>query len=257
MSPTFTALQHPNYRRWAVGALISNTGTWMQRVAQDWLVLTVLTADSGLAVGITTGLQFAPMLLFAPVAGVLADRFDRRRLLMATQATSALTALVLGVLVVSGVAELWHVYLLAALLGTVSAVDAPARQAFVSQLVPEVDLPNAVGLNSASFHGGRLIGPGVAGLLIHWLGTGPVFLINAASFGAVLISLARMHRPDLIASPRPARSLPCDGLDLRRLRLGSRPRRELVLPRTRRLDVLDAVWRATGELTVLSGGDLP
>ena len=204
MSPTFTALQHPNYRRWAVGALISNTGTWMQRVAQDWLVLTVLTADSGLAVGITTGLQFAPMLLFAPVAGVLADRFDRRRLLMATQATSALTALVLGVLVVSGVAELWHVYLLAALLGTVSAVDAPARQAFVSQLVPEVDLPNAVGLNSASFHGGRLIGPGVAGLLIHWLGTGPVFLTNAASFGAVLISLARMHRPDLIASPRPA-----------------------------------------------------
>jgi MFS family permease len=173
----------------------------MQRVAQDWLVLTVLTADSGLAVGITTGLQFAPMLLLAPVAGVVADRFDRRRVLIATQAGSGLLALILGLLVVSGAAQLWHVFVLAGLLGVVSALDAPARQAFVSQMVPEADLPNAVGLNSASFHAGRLIGPGVAGLLIHWFGTGPVFLINAVSFGAVLVSLGRMRTEQLIASP--------------------------------------------------------
>jgi MFS family permease len=173
----------------------------MQRVAQDWLVLTVLTADSGLAVGVTTGLQFAPMLLLAPVAGVVADRFDRRRVLIATQAGSGLLALILGLLVLSGAAQLWHVFVLAGLLGVVSAVDAPARQAFVSQMVPEADLPNAVGLNSASFHAGRLIGPGVAGLLIHWFGTGPVFLINAVSFGAVLVSLTRMRSAELIPSP--------------------------------------------------------
>ncbi len=203
MSPTFRALSHRNYRLWAAGALVSNSGTWMQRVAQDWLVLTVLTSDSGLAVGITTGLQFAPMLLLAPVAGVVADRYDRRRLLIATQAASGGLALILGLLVVSGAAQLWQVFVLAGLLGVVSALDAPARQAFVSQMVPEADLPNAVGLNSASFHGGRLIGPGLAGLLIHWLGTGPVFLINAASFGAVLVALSRMRTEDLLVSPRP------------------------------------------------------
>jgi MFS family permease len=205
VSPTFRSLQFANYRLWAAGALVSNTGTWMQRVAQDWLVLTVLTNDSGIAVGITTGLQFAPTLLLAPVAGTLADRLDRRRLLMATQLASGLLALVLGLLVIADVAQLWQVYLLAGLLGVVAAIDAPARQAFVSELVPVEVLPNAVGLNSASFHGGRLIGPGVAGLLIHWFGTGPVFMINAVSFGAVLISLTRMRVAELRPVPRPAR----------------------------------------------------
>jgi MFS family permease len=191
-----------NYRLWASGAIVSNTGTWMQRVAQDWLVLTVLTANSGTAVGITTGLQFAPALLLSPVAGALADRVDRRKLLVATQTASGVLALGLGLLVVSGLAQLWHVYAFALLLGVVSAVDAPARQAFVSELVPTADLPNAVGLNSASFHAGRLIGPGIAGLLIHWFNTGPVFLINAVSFGAVVLSLLRMRTGELRAVPR-------------------------------------------------------
>jgi MFS family permease len=205
VSPTFRALRIPNYRIWASGAIVSNTGTWMQRVAQDWLVLTVLSHDSGIAVGITTGLQFAPVLLLAPAAGAASDRWSRRRLLMATQTLSGVLALVLGLLVVTDQARLWHVYLLAALLGVVAAFDSPARQAFVSEMVPLEDLPNAVGLNSASFHGGRLIGPGIAGLLIHWLGTGPVFLINAATFGAVLASLFRMRVADLRPSPRLAR----------------------------------------------------
>ncbi len=205
MSPTFRSLQIPNYRLWAAGAIVSNTGTWMQRVAQDWLVLTVLTQDSGVSVGITTGLQFAPVLLLAPVAGSVADRLDRRRILIVTQLASGVLALVLGLLVITGVAQLWHVYVLAALLGVVAAIDGPARQTFVAEMVPIDDLPNAVGLNSASFHAGRLLGPGVAGLLIHWLGTGPVFLINAASFAAVVWSLTRMRVDALHPAPRRAR----------------------------------------------------
>ncbi|MFN0282920.1 MAG: MFS transporter [Kineosporiaceae bacterium] len=205
MSPTFGSLAIPNYRLWAAGAIVSNTGTWMQRVAQDWLVLTVLTNDSGVAVGITTGLQFAPMLLLAPLAGTVADRFDKRRVLMATQTASGLLGLVLGLLVVTDVARLWHVYGLALALGVVAAIDGPARQAFVSEMVSLEDLPNAVGLNSASFHAGRLIGPGIAGLLIGWFGTGPVFLINAATFGAVLLSLTRMRVADLRPAPKAAR----------------------------------------------------
>lgn len=205
MSPTFRSLRIPNYRIWAAGAIVSNTGTWMQRVAQDWLVLTVLTDNSGVAVGITTGLQFAPALLLAPVAGAFADRVDRRRLLMATQTAMGALALVLGLLVVTGTAQLWMVYALAFGLGLAAAVDAPARQAFVSEMVPLEDLPNAVGLNSASFHAGRLVGPGVAGLLIGWFGTGPVFLVNAATFGAVLASLSRMRVRDLQRPARPPR----------------------------------------------------
>jgi MFS family permease len=202
VSPTFRALNHTNYRLWASGAIVSNTGTWMQRIAQDWLVLTQLSNDSGVAVGVTTGLQFAPMLFLAPVAGAVADRFDRRKVLLGTQISSAVLALVLGLLVVTDVARLWHVFVLATLLGIVAAIDSPARQAFVSELVPVEDLPNAVGLNSASFHSGRLIGPGIAGLLIHWIGTGPVFLINAATFGAVVLSLTRMRRCELRAQPK-------------------------------------------------------
>jgi MFS family permease len=205
VSPTFRAFRHPNYRLWATGAIVSNTGTWMQRVAQDWLVLTVLTRDSGVAIGITTGLQFAPMLLLAPFAGSVADRFNRRSVLIGTQTASGLLALVLGLLVVTDSARLWQVYLLALLLGVAAAIDAPARQTFVSELVPNEDLSNAVGLNSASFHAGRLIGPGLAGLMIHWLGTGPVFLINAVSFGAVVIVLTRMRPASLIPAPRARR----------------------------------------------------
>ena len=187
---------------WATGAIVSNTGTWMQRIAQDWLVLTQLSNNSGVAVGITTGLQFAPVLLLAPVSGMVADRFERRKILLTTQISSGVLSLILGLLVVTDVARLWEVYLMAALLGVVAAIDAPARQSFVSELVPIEDLPNAVGLNSASFHGGRLIGPGIAGLLIHWFGTGPVFLINAATFGAVVLSLTQMRLSELRPQPR-------------------------------------------------------
>jgi MFS family permease len=178
----------------------------MQRVAQDWLVLTQLTDNSGVAVGITTGLQFGPMLLLGPAAGVLADRLPRRKLLMATQATSGLLALILGVLVITDVAQLWHVYVLAGLLGATAAVDAPARQTFVAEMVPAERLSNAVGLNSASFHLGRMIGPAVAGLLIQVAGTGPVFLINGATFVATVLSLSQMRLRELQQVPRASRA---------------------------------------------------
>ena len=193
MSKMFSALKIPNYRLWTAGALVSNIGTWMQRVAQDWLVLTVLTSHDGTAAGITTGLQFLPILFLGPFAGVLADRMNKRKLLVMTQSAMGFFALCLGILVATGTAELWHVYLLALGLGVASAFDAPARQAFVSELVPTAELPNAVALNSASFNLARLAGPGVAGLLIAAFGTAPAFLINAASFVAVIFSLIRMR----------------------------------------------------------------
>ncbi|GAA3631727.1 MFS transporter [Kineosporia mesophila] len=205
MSPMFRALGIRNYRLWATGAIVSNTGTWMQRVAQDWLVLTQLTDNSGVAVGITTALQFLPVLLLAPWAGAVTDRFDRRRVLIFTQVAFAVLGLTLGLLVVTGLVQLWMVYTLAFGLGVIAAVDGPARQAFVSELVPVDYLPNAVGLNSASFNAGRLIGPGLAGLLIASFGTGLVFLINGVSFVAVVFSLTRMNRAELSAQQRPPR----------------------------------------------------
>jgi MFS family permease len=206
MSPTFTSLKYPNYRLWFAGALVANIGTWMQRVAQDWLVLTVLSDNSGVAVGVTTALQFAPVLLLSPWAGVLADRFDRRRLLMATQVAQGILAFVLGALVLSGRAELWHVFVLAGLLGAVTAIDGPVRQTFVAELVPPARLPNAVGLNSTSFNAARLIGPGLAGLLIAWIGTGWVFMLNGVSFLATILALTRMRTADLHPMPSAPRA---------------------------------------------------
>ncbi|GAB2692112.1 MFS transporter [Thalassiella azotivora] len=202
MSPTFASLHVFNYRLWAIGAIVSNTGTWMQRVAQDWLVLTELTDNSGVAVGITTGLQFGPMLVLGPAAGLVADRFDRRKVLMTTQGLSGLWGLILGVLVMTGTAQLWHVYVLAGLLGATAAVDAPARQTFVAEMVPADRLSNAVGLNSASFHAARMIGPALAGVLIATFGTGPVFVINGLTFAATLLSLTRMRTRELNVIPR-------------------------------------------------------
>lgn len=205
MSPTFASLRYVNYRLWFVGALVANVGTWMQRIAQDWLVLTVLTDDSGVAIGITTALQFAPMLLLSPWAGVLADRLDRRRLLIGTQTAQAALAAGLGVLVLSGAAQLWHVYLFATALGVVTAFDNPARQTFVADMVPRERLANAVGLNSASFNAARLIGPGVSGLLIAAVGVGWVFVINAVSFVGTIFALTRMRKDELqprAAAPR-------------------------------------------------------
>ncbi|MFF2029344.1 MFS transporter [Arthrobacter sp. NPDC058192] len=200
MSAMFRSLENRNYRLWAGGALVSNTGTWMQRVAQDWLVLTVLTDHSGTAVGITTGLQFLPMLLLGPYAGVLADRFRKRVILLWTQTAMGLCGLAVGLLVVTGSAQLWQVYAAALCLGLASAIDGPVRQAFVSELVGRDHLANAVSLNSASFNTARLTGPAIAGVLIAWIGTGPVFLLNAASFAAVLVSLWRIRTSELAPS---------------------------------------------------------
>ncbi|MBE3076034.1 MAG: MFS transporter [Actinobacteria bacterium] len=202
MSPTFSSLSIYNYRVFAAGALISNTGTWMGRVAQDWLVLTQLTPNSSVALGIVTGLQFAPLALFAPVGGMITDRFPKRRILFATQSALALTSLLTGVLVVTGAVQLWHIYLLAFVQGVAVALDNPARQTFVSEMVPHESLSNAVGLNSASFNGARLIGPGVAGLVIAAFDTGPAFFLNTLSFVAVLFALARMRPGELNPAPR-------------------------------------------------------
>ncbi len=201
MSPTFRSLSNRNYRLYASGAVVSNVGTWMQRVAQDWLVLQ-LTGFSGTALGVTTGLQFLPILLLSPYAGLIADRFPKRRLLQVTQLMLALPALLLGLLAVTGVAQSWHVYVLAFVFGIGSAFDAPARQSFVSEIVGPEDLTNAVGLNSASFNLARMIGPALAGLLIAVLGsgvpaTGAVIIVNAVSYGAVILSLQRMREEDL------------------------------------------------------------
>jgi ribosomal protein S12 len=165
LSPTFRSLSNPNYRRFAAGGVVSNVGTWMQRVAQDWLVL-ILSGGSGAAIGITTGLQFLPFLVLMPVAGLVADRVSKRRLLQVTNAAMAVPALALGLLAVLGLAEVWHVYVLALLLGIGTAFDAPARQSFVSELVTPEELTNAVGLNSASVNAARIVGPALAGLLI-------------------------------------------------------------------------------------------
>lgn len=201
----FRSLSVYNYRLWFVGALVSNVGTWMQRIAQDWLVLTVLTANNASALGITMALQFGPQLLLLPVSGYAVDRFDRRRLLMLSQALQGLLALGLGLVTLSGAVTLWQVYLFALGLGCVTAFDAPARQVFVNDLVGEKLLSNAVALNSTSFNAARMVGPAVAGLLIAVVGTGWVFLINAASFAAVLGALCLLQVSALVAAERPAR----------------------------------------------------
>ncbi|MBG0740096.1 MFS transporter [Paeniglutamicibacter antarcticus] len=205
MKEMFRALKVHNYRLWVGGALVSNIGTWMQRVAQDWLVLTILTNHSGTAVGITTGLQFLPIIFIGPFAGLLGDRVSKRKILLCTQTAMGLCALTLGLLVVTNAVQLWQVFTIALLLGVASAIDAPSRQAFVSEVVEQRDVPNAVALNSASFNLARLAGPGVAGLLIAYFGTGTAFLLNAASFLAVLISLLRMRTDELHTSARAPR----------------------------------------------------
>ena len=205
VASTFRSLRGFNYRTWAAGALVSNVGTWMQRTAQDWLVLTELTHRNATAVGVVMALQFAPQVLLLPFTGVAADRADLRKVLFATQATMGALALVLGVLTVTGAVRLWHVYALAFLLGCATAFDAPARHAFVSELVGEEDLPNAVALNSTSFNAARMVGPAIAGVMIAAVGSGWVFLINAASFAAVLGAIALLRRGELRYKPRATR----------------------------------------------------
>jgi MFS family permease len=202
VSPTFHSLGIRNYRIYASGAIVSNVGTWMGRVAQDWLVLTVLTDHSATALGIVTGLQFLPFLLLAPFAGMLVDRLPKRRLLFGTQSALLVTALLLAVLTATGAVELWHVYVLALLQGVATAIDNPARQTFVSEMVDTDHLPNAVALNSASFNLGRLIGPGAAGLVIAAFGIAPAFFFNAATFVFVLAALVGLNASELTPAPR-------------------------------------------------------
>ena len=203
---TFASLRVPNYRLFFAGMLVSNTGLWISRVAQDWLVLMILTPQSSTALGLVTALQFLPMPLLAPFAGALADRFPKRRLLMLTQSASALTSALLATLVIAGHVQLWHVFALALAQGTLNALDNPTRQAFVSELVDPAHLTNAVGLNSASFHAARLLGPAVGGLSIAAFGVGPSFVVNAISFAAVLLALRFMDADQLMpAAAKPGR----------------------------------------------------
>jgi MFS family permease len=202
---TFRSLKVFNFRVWAAGSLVSNIGSWMQRTAQDWLVLTALTHNNASAVGIVVALQFAPQVLLLPATGFAADHFDKRKLIFVTQTAMGLLALALGLLVVTGFVRLWQVDIFALLLGCAAAFDMPARQAFVSELVGEADLGNALALNSTSFNAARMIGPAAAGLLIAVVGTGAVFLINAASFLAVLAALVFLRRDALYSSHRAER----------------------------------------------------
>jgi MFS family permease len=202
----FRSLRSVNYRVWVGGAFVSNIGTWVQRTAQDWLVLTQLTQHSASAVGIVMALQFGPQFLLLPWTGFAADHFDQRKLLLATQAAMGALALALGILTVTGLVQLWHVYVFAFLFGSAAAFDAPVRQTFVAQLVGDADLANAISLNSTSFNAARMIGPAVSGIVIAVIGTGWAFLINGASFIAVLISLSRLRVSELHPHPRAHRT---------------------------------------------------
>jgi MFS family permease len=195
----FRSLRVRNYRLYAAGQLVSLTGTWMQRVAQDWLVLEL--TNSGTALGIVTALQFLPSLLFGLWGGLLADRYDKRKLLLATQTGLALVALILGVLDVTGIVQYWQVLVLALALGLVSAIDSPVRQSFVVEMVGPDDLTNAVGLNSTIFNSARILGPAVAGVMITAIGTGWAFVANGISSIAVLTGLALMRPAELRPSP--------------------------------------------------------
>ena len=204
----FRSLRNRNYRLFAAGQVVSNTGTWMQRIAQDWLVLTI--THSGTALGIVTALQFLPVLLFSVWGGVLADRFAKRTMLMITQGSMGVLAAILGVLTIAGQITEWQIFVFALLLGTVAAADTPARQSFVVEMVGPEDLQNAVSLNSANFNLGRVVGPAVAGLFIGLFaseitGTGWAFVINAISYGAVVLGLALIRKRDLITEKRARR----------------------------------------------------
>ncbi len=201
---TFAALRIRNYRLFFAGQIVSNTGTWMQRIAQDWLVLQL--TNSPLAVGITTALQFLPMLMFGLWGGLIADRYPKRRLLLTTQATMGLLAAMLTALTLTDTVQVWHVYLIALGLGLATVVDNPTRQTFVNEMVPTDLVRNAVGLNSGNFQLGRMLGPAAAGVLIAAVGLGWAFAFNAASFAAVLLALLMMRPAELLPLPHASRA---------------------------------------------------
>lgn len=189
------SFRHRNYRILFPANAVSNIGSWAQRIAQDWLVLE-LTNNNGYYLGLVTAIQFAPFLLFTLHGGLLADRVNKRLALVVTNTFGGLSALTLGILVMSGDIQLWHVFACAAVLGISGAIDAPIRQSFTSEIVGQSDLANAVSLNSANFNAGRLVGPAISGFLIAHYGTGPSFIINAASYIAVNIALLSMRESE-------------------------------------------------------------
>ncbi|TDC25157.1 MFS transporter [Streptomyces sp. 8K308] len=201
---TFSSFRVRNYRIHFLGSAVSNIGTWMQRIAQDWLVHEL--TDSAAAVGITMALQFLPFLLFGLYGGVLADRVDKRRLLIGTQTALGITGVLLAVLTLSGVVEVWHVYALSFAVGLATVVDNPARQTFVSDMVGPGLLRNAVSLNSANFQSARLVGPAVAGVVITSVGAGWAFLYNGLSFIAPIVGLCLMRTSELTPAERVPRS---------------------------------------------------
>lgn len=189
------ALRHRNFRIFWTGQLISLIGTWMQNLAQGWLVLTL--TDSPLLLGVVSAVQFTPMLLFSLLAGVIADRLPKRKILLLTQSGSALTALTLGLLVLTNRVRYWHVLVIAGILGTINSLDNPTRQSFIVELVGKRDLMNAIVLNSTAFNGARIIGPAIAGLAINKLGIAVCFLVNAASYLAVICGLLALRVQDV------------------------------------------------------------
>ena len=189
------SFRHRNFRILFPANALSNIGTWAQRVAQDWLVLE-LTNNNGFYLGLVTAIQFAPVLLFSLHGGALADRVDKRKLLILTNIIAAIACYALGFLVLAGIIQLWHVFICAAVLGISSALDAPIRQSFTAEIVGHSDVANAVSLNSANFNAGRLIGPALSGFLIARFDTGPSFIINATSYLVVIASLLFMRSSD-------------------------------------------------------------
>lgn len=202
---TFQSLTVRNYRVFAAGQLVKLFGVWMMFVAQDWLVLQ-LSGDSATAVGFTVALQFTPILLFTLLGGALADRYDKRKVLLVANAWFAALSIVLAVLVVTGTVQLWHVFALAGLLGVANAIEGPTRQAFVSELVGNTLLPNALSLNAAVFNSARIAGPAAAGGAIALFGLGPTFLISTVASVAPLVSLLQVRPGELHRDPLPPRS---------------------------------------------------
>jgi MFS family permease len=207
------SFRHRNYRILFPANAASNIGTWAQRVAQDWLILQ-LTGNSGVYLGLVTAVQFAPVLLFSLQGGALADRVNKRKLLIFTNFIGALSSLGLGLLVIAGQAQIWHVFFFALTLGISSAIDAPIRQSFTSEIVGHSDIANAVSLNSANFNAGRLIGPALSGFLIARFDTGPSFLINSFTYLFVILALLRMRESDFfIQEKKTTQGTVREGLD--------------------------------------------
>lgn len=197
---TFVALRHRNFRLFWFGQLISLIGTWMQSIGQAWLVLEL--THSAWLLGVVGALQFLPVMLFSLFGGVLADRLPKRKVLLFTQSSAMLQATILWILVATGHVQIWEVLALASLLGLTNSIDMPTRQAFVAEMVGREDLPNAIALNSSLFNMARVVGPGLGGIIIAWLGVAPLFLLNAISFIAVIVGLALIKMNDLYAQAK-------------------------------------------------------